>query len=453
MVSYLSGFNSQVSFEELENLKLEYSVSLALDGLKKNPQKNASSAEQLLLREVNEGGFGVKEARYLLALLYLYAPGDVVKDIDKALLLLKQCDSAQANYVLALLYLDGLHGVPQDKQLGLTYLTRAAEQGSLLAETRLGLSYWTGAEGNEKDPQKATAHLLKLFDPKVYQKYVSKISETSRLALAEFGAENLNWCAKHVIESTAEKERTPLYLRFGIAVFKRNRDNISALYNVWENIINTIPSNRSPNLDEKRILTLLGRVYYNSVNGFGYTNSYYSSAVRHWKRAAEADYPMAQYYLGLALCSGKGIKRDIDAGKDWLKKASESKFLPATLMLRQLSGEKGLEVPLDFNEEDNPLKVAPLEERDCLKSLEKRSGKVWSWFKNHSTTILIVTISIVAVTAILAGLAALTFFFPMVMVPIWIGTGLIIGSLFFAVTAFAAGAGDRGAQRTLGWLR
>lgn len=55
--------------------------------------------------------------------------------------------------------------------------------------------------------------------------------------------------------------------------------------------------------------------------------------------AAEQDYWLAYYPLGLRLAEGNGIKADREAGRRWLEKAAEQGHLPAADALRKLQTE------------------------------------------------------------------------------------------------------------------
>lgn len=77
------------------------------------------------------------------------------------------------------------------------------------------------------------------------------------------------------------------------------------------------------------------------------------------------------------------------------------------------------------------------------KTVGSAFGRAWQWLKDNHKTILISTISAVAIAAAIAGLTALTIAFPYVMVPIYISVGVLAactGALTVALFAgFAVG--------------
>jgi hypothetical protein len=119
-------------------------------------------------------------------------------------------------------------------------------------------------------------------------------------------------------------------------------------------------------------------------------------------------------------------------------------------MLRHIEGKE--EAP-QLSSDESALKLAPKEEEHCIRAQKNFLKRAWHWIKDHKAGVLYTTISVVALAAIIGGLVALTIFFPHVMIPIWIGLGVltgltVVGGGFFML-AFAAGSGDRGAQTFL----
>jgi hypothetical protein len=66
-------------------------------------------------------------------------------------------------------------------------------------------------------------------------------------------------------------------------------------------------------------------------------------------------------------------------------------------------------------------------------------GRVWQWLKDNHKSILISTISAVAIAGVIAGLTALTIAFPQVMVPIYIGAGVLAAGTGVLTVALFAG--------------
>lgn len=409
--------------------------------LRKDPNKYALIVQQMLKAESKADGSDRAEARYLLGLLYLQGLGDVRPNVDKAVARFKQSNMSHANYSLGILYLKGLYGVAQNRVQGIQYLERASAQGSILANLMLGIMLWTGAEGTAKDPERAHQKLNRLSQIPAFD---SLPIECQR-AMAEYTIKKDPGCADYWVMKLPERERPDLHRRLGNSFWEQK--NPESAMKAWTLMVKEI-NDRPLREQEKEAFCMAGRVWYqyrkNDKQG-------YAEAARLWQRAAEADHPMAHYYLGLAYCSGKGVKKDLAKGKAELMRAAELQFLPAKVMLNGL--EKKEKIPL---QKDNALHLPPKEEQDAIAANQNFLGKGWTWIKNHKVCIGVTLISIVAAAALLAGLGALTFFFPHVMVPIWIvagvGTGLVVGLGGLFLLAFAAGSGDRGAQRTLGWL-
>ena len=441
----------------------ENGVTFALQGLKQDPIKYAAIAESILKKEAGEKGDS--EANLLLGMLYLQGLGCVPKDIDLALHYLQMSRQSQAQYLLGVIYLKGKYGVPEDRERGLKYLQAAGEREHHAANALLGALYWIGAEGQCKDRAKATTYFYSSWRSFPYRQIPQEVANYFAGYIASSHLHDVDkW-----IERADPALHSALYDQQGDRQWKELTYNLKKNGSVsdditpkvkaivaWDKAAKLIAIPHAQN--EKALLCKLGHsIYHFGQNGRALLNgsfekSDYAIAISYWQRAAEADYPMAQYYLGLAICSGKGVPKDTAKGNEWLQKAAKQQFLPATAMLNHLEGKEKMKKSSKPLIED-PLRLPPKEENDCIAAQHKFLGKAWTWIQNHSKAILISTISAVAIAVLVAGVVALTIFFPPVMIPILVVAGVIGAALVVLGIGFAAGSGDRSAQRALKWLK
>ena len=54
-----------------------------------------------------------------------------------------------------------------------------------------------------------------------------------------------------------------------------------------------------------------------------------AQAVRWYRKAADQDYPPAQYSLGVMYANGRGVPRDDSHAMTWYRKAAEQGYVPA----------------------------------------------------------------------------------------------------------------------------
>lgn len=411
-------------------------IGYAVRNLKQNPERYAQVAEQMLTIESQENSEKGRSAKYLLGLLYLQGQDRVAEAIE----LFRGSDTSHSNHALGVLYLQGLRDVPRDLAAGMRFLKRASEQGNGLASIILGIIHWTGAEGQARDSNQAQNYLKSFVHAYSTFPNLSHLSVESKRAVVDYALEKSTEHAGLWIQTLPEGEQPDAYRRQGDRLWSQGNNKEYAV-RVWATMEKAIPKNRPLTDQEKGALCQAGRAWYHRG-----TKTDYREAVRHWKRAAEADHPMAHYYLGLAYCSGNGVKKDVAKGKAELKRAAEQQFLPAQAMLNRLE-KKDLK-PLQPVAE-NPLKLPSTEEKDVIQANNHFLGKCWTWIKNHRVCISVTLITIVGIAALLAGLGALTIFFPHVMVPIWVVAGAIVLGGGFFMLLFAAGSGDKSAQRIL----
>lgn len=405
-------------------------IGCAFKNLKQNPARYTQVAEQMLTIESQENSEKGKAAKYLLGLMHLQRQEGVAAAID----LFRGSDTPQSNHALGVLYLQGLRGVQRDVAAGMRYLERASEQGDGVSSIILGIIYWTGAEGQAKDSNKAQNYLKNGLPS-----YKNHLSIESKRIMASYAIAQAPHNAVSWIQALPEAEHVEGYRRLGERHWTQGRK--SDAIRVLSMMEKAIPTNRPLTDQEKGALCQAGRVWYHLRR-----KSDYSEAVRHWQRAAEANHPMAHYYLGLAFCSGKGVKKDVAKGKAELKRAAEQQFLPANAMLNLLD-KKDLK-PLQ-PVADNPLQLPAIEEQDVIEASNHFLGKTWTWMKKHRVCMIATLITIVGIAALLTGLGALTFFFPHVMLPLWAVAGGVVGVGGFFLLLFAAGSGDKSAQRIL----
>jgi TPR repeat protein len=64
-------------------------------------------------------------------------------------------------------------------------------------------------------------------------------------------------------------------------------------------------------------------------------DEHYAQAIELWKRAAQAQHPLAMYNLGIHYYSGNGVKREVKEANDWFAQAAEKNFVPAMVEFGQ----------------------------------------------------------------------------------------------------------------------
>ena len=109
----------------------------------------------------NAAARGDSDAMQWLALLYLDGDSGVPQDQAKALAWWQKASdagNAEAAYRLAEAYLNGRYGLPKDLQQGFRYMKQAAEGGNAVAALRLSQMYQAGS-GTHADPVQAAQWL------------------------------------------------------------------------------------------------------------------------------------------------------------------------------------------------------------------------------------------------------------------------------------------------------
>ncbi len=59
----------------------------------------------------------------------------------------------------------------------------------------------------------------------------------------------------------------------------------------------------------------------------------FTEAATWYRKAAEADVPVAQWDLGMMYYQGYGVSKDLAAARAWLQKAADRGYAPAKDML------------------------------------------------------------------------------------------------------------------------
>lgn len=431
-------------------------MGFALGELYKDNPKSTELALKVFEVEGKDQSEAASYAKLCQGLLYLHGKNGVEQNIDKAIALFKECDLHYANYTLGAIYLRGLKGVPKDTQLGLKYLEKAASQGNNLALTYSGLIHWFGLENQPQDQQKARDELKLICWTKNYhmpfllQRY-PELNQESKDYIAQYVAQNGDDGAIGWISRAESSKRSGLYEQLGLTLLKGTNNVLDSIkqvsrrvINAWVDMFNEAPTDAKLPPSQAEALTDLGRLRIRSKDFDQGTK--YQIAVKYWQRAADSGCVRAKYYLGLAYASGRGVKKDLETAKSWLKVAEADKYLPASVILNHL--EKKTELTLEMiDHSQDKLQLPPKEEAQFIKSEKSFLGKAWTYFKKHIAKPLLITT--VSITAITAGLGALTICFPHIMIPIYVVGGTLLGAGAFMLLLFAAGSGDRGARRLL----
>ena len=87
-----------------------------------------------------------------------------------------------------------------------------------------------------------------------------------------------------------------------------------------------------------RLRFQLGRAYENANN--------FTAAIVQFRKAAEQNYALAQYDLGLMYANGLGVPRDYQQAVAWFRKAADQRLVAAQISLGVMYA-KGQGVPKD----------------------------------------------------------------------------------------------------------
>jgi TPR repeat protein len=132
---------------------------------------------------------------------------------------------------------------------------------------------------------------------------------------------------RNFIEETYQKVEQKLIFK------KKNSEKIE---NFLLNLIKARGFNENDPLKLKA-LVYLGRLYYHGLLDQKNKLINYEKAIEYWEKAKIKGDPRTSYLLGLAYYSGKGVKRDIRKGKEYIEKAKNLGFKAASHALDNLS--------------------------------------------------------------------------------------------------------------------
>lgn len=359
-----------------------------------------------------------KKALFWLGMIAVYKEKNPLEGIQR----LQEADSPESHYILGAFYLKGNH-VEKDTEKGIEHLKRSADLGFNRARVELGAIYYLGLDGGN---HKAKGQQLLKSIPNV-----TNISDYALQAMV--GVDPMN-----IFRLTLPLNNKSLSLinQTAIDCWKNGKTNDAV--RIWGLGIAKDESKLKP--IQAKIYVNMGRHYYEKLE-------LHRAAVNLWKPAAKQGNMHAQYYLGVAYCSGKGIKKNLEEGKKLLELSADAGFSPAQAMLEQI---RGIETTGDDSTQDmdkDIISFSQKEKEDYIHSTKPFLNKAWGWLGKNAVTIGIVAsvaaVGLSALGAVLAGAVVLTVFFPHVMIPIWVvGGGLValsVGTLGLIGAGFAAG--------------
>ncbi|NLC24549.1 MAG: SEL1-like repeat protein [Oxalobacter sp.] len=241
-----------------------------------------------------------------LMLGYMYRLGHKVKkDPAKAVQWFKKSadkGNAEGQLQMAIMYAAG-EGVKQDYDAMRRWLQKSAENGYGLSQFQLGLLY---AKGITVEQDIAVARMWLGFaaeQPGDIGQMAKTVLDTMR---EEASVAGLDFIAMPLWVSTAEKYGKAL------ASLQAGADQGDA-----------------------RSQYLLGLVFnwLGDSDSANRMNVFYREAGQLLTRAAEQNYPPAQYLLGMAYFDGKGVADDDEQAVSWVDKAAELGYAPAQVAL------------------------------------------------------------------------------------------------------------------------
>ncbi len=208
-------------------------------------------------------------------------------------------NNAQAITVLGECYWGGL-GVSKDYEKAASYYRTAAEQNYWYAQHLLGVCYQYG-HGVTKNYSTACQWYAKVIEnPETTEEYINLAKELyqkcSYAALYKSGNNNISDNDDSYGELAVQTYCAELYVgavRYGTLGAARN---------------------------DARAMTILGYCYLNG-SAIQRSNEY---AVSYFMKAAEQDFYMAQYQLGLCYLYEIGVPKNYATARQWLAKAIEN---------------------------------------------------------------------------------------------------------------------------------
>lgn len=385
---------------------------------------------------------GVKEAGHLLADLYLSGGAGLPIDKSKAIEILIACDEPSADTRLFYLY----------KELGenskaIDVLKKSAENGNLEAKIQLGYCYARGELGLDIDNQAAKKWLESCIDleKSVYNKLESD-------GLWMIGRDTLFDVYQKLNDNAGvEKLSEGRWFSAKAKIYKANQtlsndpSQLDEVYSTYKSM-----SGRTINhwtLEERGI-------FYRDFGRILYRKQKAEDMIKAWKNGASIGNSDCKYYLGLAYFTGDITKKDrAEAAKWWNEAAKEGNAL-AIQALNDETNSDGEKVPFTAVVESNTntkgwqeLKLDDTENKDLVISKKNWFNRTIAWIRKNPGKIAEVAFTIIFVAGIIAGLTALTIFFPAVMIPIWTLAGVgVVGIVALGCFFMAQGIAHRNSR-------
>ena len=203
-------------------------------------------------------------------------------------------DNPEAQYMLGICYSKG-RGVEQDKEEGLKWYQKAADQDFAKAQLALATLYHDGGRGFEKDEDNAESLATKAVPG--LKKEAKAGDELAQLLLGG------------------------CYLG-GLGVEKDEEEGVK-----WVR--------KAANQDLAKAQALLGACY---MAGKGVEEDEIE-AVKWFRKAANQDLAEAQIQLAICYYNGEGVEKDLKEAKKWIEKAAKQGNDRAKSMLESLESE------------------------------------------------------------------------------------------------------------------
>lgn len=210
---------------------------------------------------------------------------------------------------------------------------KAAEQGHMGAQYRLGVRYYYG-NGVGKDYTEAAKWYRKAAEQgHATAQYILGVCYEGGTGVAKDTVEAAKWYRK-----AAEQGRTKAQNSLGVCFENGTgveQDHVEAVK--WYR--------KAAEKGHAEAQYKLGRCYF---NGTGVVLDY-AEAVKWYRKAAEQGYAAAQYNLGVRYYSGTGVVQNYEESVKWYRKAAEQGYALAQYILG-VCCENGMGVQLDCEE-------------------------------------------------------------------------------------------------------
>lgn len=394
------------------------SEDLAISTLKNGFPEEAKSMFEKIAKKQDGSE---KKALFWLGMIAIYKEKNPLEGVQR----LEEANTPESNYILGAFYLKGVH-VDQDTKKGIEYLKKAAELGFKRAKVELGAIYYFGLDGGN---HKAEGERFL----RANRTYSDNLSENACQAIV-----NINPRSIFSVINNLPLDNSRFLLINKAALSCSNHGDNHYAAKIWKLACKDKKEQLQPM--QTKIFVNLGRHYYEKMGS-------YQDAVEMWKPAAKQGDMQAQYYLGIAYCSGKGIKKNLEEGKKLLKLSADAGFSPAQAMLDHIDGVKSKRDDSPQEMDKDAMPFSEKERKDYIHSTKPFLSKAWSWLGRNAVTVGIVAsvtaVGLAVVGGAAAGAIALTIFFPHVMIPLWVvGGGLVtlsVGTLGLIGAGFAAG--------------